>query len=63
MELEALDFVWIMPMIIATLSLFPLQLFNKYINFLALAVKQYHMAYLYNIESRKSQVKYYILLN
>uniref|UniRef100_A0A670HXA8 Phosphodiesterase n=1 Tax=Podarcis muralis TaxID=64176 RepID=A0A670HXA8_PODMU len=31
-------------------------LFNKYINFLALAVKQYHMAYLYNIESRKSQM-------
>ncbi|XP_053244697.1 cone cGMP-specific 3',5'-cyclic phosphodiesterase subunit alpha' [Podarcis raffonei] len=31
-------------------------LFNKYINFLALAVKQHHMAYLYNIESRKSQM-------
>ncbi|CAI5774752.1 cGMP-specific 3 3' [Podarcis lilfordi] len=31
-------------------------LFNKYINFLALAVKQYHTAYLYNIESRKSQM-------
>ncbi|XP_033005153.1 cone cGMP-specific 3',5'-cyclic phosphodiesterase subunit alpha' isoform X1 [Lacerta agilis] len=31
-------------------------LFNKYINFLALAVKQYHTTYLYNLESRKSQM-------
>uniref|UniRef100_A0A8D2IMG6 Phosphodiesterase n=1 Tax=Varanus komodoensis TaxID=61221 RepID=A0A8D2IMG6_VARKO len=30
--------------------------FNKYIDFLALALKQFHTAYLYNIESRKSQM-------
>ncbi|XP_061490339.1 cone cGMP-specific 3',5'-cyclic phosphodiesterase subunit alpha' [Rhineura floridana] len=30
--------------------------FNKYINFLSLAVKQHHTSYWYNTESRKSQV-------
>uniref|UniRef100_A0A8C6XUY1 Phosphodiesterase n=1 Tax=Naja naja TaxID=35670 RepID=A0A8C6XUY1_NAJNA len=30
--------------------------FNKYIQFLSLAVKQYHITYLYNVELRKSQI-------
>nr|AWC68224.1 phosphodiesterase alpha subunit 6C [Lampropeltis getula] len=32
------------------------EVFNKYIQFLSLAVKQCHMTYLYNIELRKSQI-------
>ncbi|XP_063163471.1 cone cGMP-specific 3',5'-cyclic phosphodiesterase subunit alpha' isoform X1 [Candoia aspera] len=30
--------------------------FSKYVHFLSLALKQHHTAYLYNIESRKSQI-------
>uniref|UniRef100_A0A8D0G963 Phosphodiesterase n=1 Tax=Sphenodon punctatus TaxID=8508 RepID=A0A8D0G963_SPHPU len=32
------------------------EVFSKYLNFISVAIKQYHVTYLYNIESRKSQM-------
>lgn len=33
------------------------QLFNKYVNFASVAIVQAHTSYMWDVESRKSQVK------